>query len=343
MTLTVEGPVAADSPDYINRQLDQEVLRDIRDGLYVTIRGGRQTGKTSLVYRMRAALLDVGIASAYVDLAPIQGARNWAEWMDHFASSIETTFLPTDLQGSLPIQPTRLDELRDYLLSFPSSIGHDWVVAIFMDEVATVPEAMRQPLFSTIRTIYNLRSDPASPPAANNTVFVFVGTFNPQKMIIGENSPFNVARNFDTADYDYTIDQVRTLAERLSLLDVVEDVYELTSGHPYITNRTLNLIAEGTELTSVPSTLLRGDPNLSHFATKLREAGPQVLALAIKITRGEKISYGLGMSNALDELITIGAVKSDIEGNCTPRCSLYADMIDRLRNLGGPKDHIGFL
>jgi hypothetical protein len=217
MSLTLEGPIQATSDYYVERDLDAEVLSAIRRDIYVNVRGGRQTGKTSLVFRLRSILLDLGIASAYVDLSPLQDALSWAVWLDRFASGIQSTFLPTQLQGVLPLPPSRLDELHNYLLSFPSAIGHDWILVIFLDEITAVPEPMRQPLFSTIRAIYNLRSDPSAPAGATNTLFVFVGTFNPEKIIIGKNSPFNIARDFDTSQFDYSPEQTMSLAKRLGI------------------------------------------------------------------------------------------------------------------------------
>jgi len=71
MKINLYGPIPPESEEYVYRTLDDSVRESLDRGEYINLRGGRQSGKTSLLLRLRTVLEPQGAASAYVDLSPL--------------------------------------------------------------------------------------------------------------------------------------------------------------------------------------------------------------------------------------------------------------------------------
>jgi hypothetical protein len=342
MTLLLLGPIPPESEYYVERALDESVLAAIHRGEYVILRGARQTGKTSLALRLRSALPTIGIASSLVDLSALTGSSSEAQWLDGFSTSLQENFLPMHVQSRFPISPARMTELQKYILAIPVEIGLDWPVVIFLDEVTSVPADVSQAFFATLRATYSLRSDPAAAPSAARIQFVFIGTFNPVTMILGKNSPFNVARDFDTGEFDYTLAQTSDLAAKVGVPDQAPAAFSLAGGHPYLTNRILDLLTEGLTVESARDEILRSDPNLRHIGSQLNLLGPAVQDLAARILAGDEIYFALSLTAPLDSLITLGLVKADTNGLARIRCPLYSEFLSRHLEQNRPRQ-MGFV
>ena len=235
-----------------------------------------------------------------------------------------------------------MTELQKYILAIPVEIGLDWPVVIFLDEVTSVPADVSQAFFATLRATYSLRSDPAAAQSATRIQFIFIGTFNPVTMILGKNSPFNVARDFDTGEFDYTLAQTSDLAAKVGVPDQAPAAFSLAGGHPYLTNRILDLLTEGLTVESARDEILRSDPNLRHIGSQLNLLGPAVQDLAARILAGDEIYFALSLTAPLDSLITLGLVKADTNGLARIRCPLYSEFLSRHLEQNRPRQ-MGFV
>jgi hypothetical protein len=207
----ISGPVPIDSPLYVKRDLDDRVIAAINRGDYVDLYGGRQTGKTSLVLRLRRSLGEQGAVSAYVDMSLFaETGVDRANWFKTLHDSMLLSMLPVDTRSSLPDAPIYIFGFPHYIYEAVRGLSPRRPLTIFFDEVTAVPETIRQPLFANIRGMFNQRTEIAGCSKSRDVVFVFVGTFDPGTLILGDNSPFNVAISFLTMDWDLTQEQVES-------------------------------------------------------------------------------------------------------------------------------------
>lgn len=210
-----------------------------------------------------------------------------------------------------------------------------------MDEVTAAPDVIRQPLFATIRAMCNKRVDITAPPEGRDVVFVFAGTFDPERMIVSKNSPFNIAQDFDTSKYDFSLAQIGVVAANAGVQGIEDEVLSLTSGHPYLTNRLISLAAEGFSLEDAQNRVLAEDSNLRQIGNKVRRLPESVVELARRIAGGEDVPCTLGLSEGLDHLIVLGVIKPNANGTAVIRCQLYERFLDLMTKVKR-KSQIGF-
>lgn len=337
MNLTLYGPLSSDADAYVTRPLDDQVLQSINRGEYVNLRGGRQTGKTSLILRLRTYLERQGAASTYIDLSPMgEYYQDRTNWFRAFGEAVQTSLMPTEFRTSVPEPPRDVTEFQTYIYNIVKAIGNQKPLIIFVDEVTAVPDALQQPFFSTIRAMFNQRNDVGAAIEARTVTFVFVGSFDPERFIRGKNSPFNIAKDFDTSNYDFSLEQVKTLAAQLGIDAAAKEVYDWTDGHPYLTNQLLNSALHSATVDDAVQMLMRGDSNLKYLGGRLQEAGDTALQFVLKIKQGQAIPYTPGLTEHLDALMIIGLVKSDqTTGNAIIRCKIYTQYLERLEKILG--------
>jgi hypothetical protein len=336
MQLTLYGPVDSNSTLYVRREIDNQVLLSINRGEYLNLRGGRQTGKTTLVLNLRKQLDQAGVISAFIDLSTL-GTTNIDEvgWLREFGQSLQASVRPEHIRESIPVPPINVGGFPEYIYSIVRLFGERRRFVVFVDEVTAVPEVLRHSFFSTIRSMYNQRTDVGAPVETQDVSFVFAGSFDPERFIGGNNSPFNVARDFDTSNADFTSGQVKDLASKVDIEKHAEAIYASTNGHPYLTNRLLSLTTEGATVDDAVKNILQADSNLRHIARRLREENAPSLPLAFKIRDGSTMPCTLGLSEQLDYLMVIGLVKSNQDGNALIRCQLYEQLLDMIRQTLG--------
>jgi hypothetical protein len=204
---------------------------------------------------------------------------------------------------------------------------------VFVDEVTAVPSSIRRPFFSTLRAMFNERTDSGAPNEARLVLFLFSGSFDPDRFIRGNNSPFNVAKDFDTTNFDFSMEQVTELAKLLGVENASNEVYRWTGGHPYLTNRMLNLVSESNQVNDAAQLILQDDSNLRHLGQRLKDVSEPAIQLALKIRRGEQIPCAMGLTDHLDYLLVMGLVKPNKDGNAVIRCEIYKEFLDLFRRI----------
>ena len=331
-----KGPLTEDkAPLYVERDEDKQVADCVRRGDYVALIGARQTGKTSLLYRLRRQLLDEGCIPIYIGLMRFRGAAK-ERWYDCLRGAMQTQ-IERVLPGVSILPMCDHIEFGEALLNLPSSSK----IVMLLDEVSAVPESFSDLFFSTIREVHNSREVILE---FERYVFVLAGTFIPDEIVKDKDiSPFNVAEPIYTSDanQDGIAKLVRNL-ERLGLdisNEVIERIYHWTAGHLCLTQHLCAILEEQEEpqlttpsVDSAVDTMLLGDINISHVLKKVARLEGEIGRLAQEILEGTKIKFS---RNNLDvaRLELTGLIKADEDGNCVVRNRIYERA---LRAMPGP-------
>ncbi len=327
--LVLFGPLAPDSALRVDRGVEDALLRLLNRGQYVNLVGGRQKGKTTALLWLRQALANQGSVSAYVDLSPLgEASRNADAWVRLVASAVNDSLMPADLRASSSPVPEGFPELQAYFISVALAAGPKRPVVLMFDEVTAVPAQFRHPFFYGIRALFNLRSDVGRPDGVDGLLFVFSGSFDPDRLIPNTaNSPFNVAQTVGISEYDYSLDNVRDTLDTAGSNLEPEAVLRLTGGHPYLTNRVASM-ADTIDVDNVPEALLsQGDTNLSHIARTLREA-TVLRDLSCRIVSGENVPFVPGIDPAIADLAILGIIKPDARRRAEVSGDIYRRMLE---------------
>jgi len=318
-----------EAPLYVERNEDKKVAACVRRGDYVALIGARQTGKTSLLYRLQRQLFDEGCIPIHIDLTPSRGAaegRLYKHLQDEMQAQTER-ILP-----DISILPMR-DHLdfRRALRELPRDFSSSSKIVMLLDEVSAVPELFADLFFGAIREVFSSREVHSE---FKRYVFVLAGTFIPDEIVKNkDNSPFNIAEHIHTSDanQDGIAKLVRNL-ERLGLNisdEAIERIFHWTAGHLYLTQRLCAILeAQGeSQLTtrsvdSAVDTMLLDDINIRHVRKEVARLEGEMSKLAQEILEGAKVKFS---RNDLDvaRLELTGLIKEDEDGTCVIRNRIY--------------------
>lgn len=247
---TVGGAVKPTAPCYLPRSADVELMNALLGKQYCYILTPRQMGKTSLIARTMQSLRQSGIRCAKIDLTGI-GTTNITsdQW---YLSQIKSITIQLQLnidylswwkdQEHLGSTRRFVDFLKEAVV--PSL---EKSAAIFVDEIDSIQNlsSLKDDYFAAIRSLYNER---AFVPALDKLSFVLVGVASPSELIRDvKRTPFNIGKRIQLSDFDE--DEARPLAVGLApdndlALALLKQVLLWTNGHPYLTQKTCNRVAQ---------------------------------------------------------------------------------------------------
>lgn len=243
-----KGTLRPDSPSYIERQADRDLLEALASGELGYVLTSRQMGKSSLMVRTAHRLRDRGASVVVLDLTAIGQNVTASQWYDGLLTRIGRAVRLEDEIEEFWLRNERLSPvqrlftcLRDVILE-----RHSHPIAIFVDEVDAVhglPFSSDE-FFGAIRECYNRRVED---PAFNRLTFCLLGVADPTDLIRDPKAtPFNIARRIELSDF--TPEEARPLAAGLERESIVAElllnrVLHWTNGHPYLTQRLCRAIA----------------------------------------------------------------------------------------------------
>lgn len=324
-----EGPLLeAESHLYVERAEDRDVASDVRRGNYVTLIGSRQTGKTSLLLRLRRQLLEEGHIPLYLDLSPARD-RDEEAWYRYFHSVMQGQLRRDNAEASVPPMRDQLD-FREALQQISLDLPPSRQIVILLDEVSALPSDISDLFFSTVRAIFNERE---TFPEFQRYVFVMAGAFIPDELVRDPDiSPFNIAtrRYTGDADRDGVAGLVRNLERAgCAVSDAITGrVYDWTAGHLYLTQRLCSILErdQASELTRVrvdsAAEEILGDRNIEHVYGVLEESADCREVLQ-RVLEGDRPLRFNRASRLVARLELIGVIKPDADGNCTVRNPIY--------------------
>jgi len=245
------GAMPPDSPYYIERRVERKI-HDLLENpaATVTIKGHRQSGKSSLLVRLHARAVEAGRAGCILDFQGLDAemlkttkelfpalAQNIADGLD---LDIDATKGWSAKRGAKQNLTTFVEKQVLVVLERP-------VLLLFDEADLTFSyQASREALFSTLRFWHNLRANTLKQKTWNRLGLVVAHSTEPGLWIKDlDQSPFNVAQEFTLDDFD---------KEEVASLDVSYGrklrgdaegaaLRKLVGGHPYLVRLALYTMA----------------------------------------------------------------------------------------------------
>lgn len=325
----VGGTVPVTSKAYVERSFERRVFEDLAAGEWVLLLGPRQHGKSSALVRVCAQLNEDGYASAFIDLQRYGGYEDdypgFLSWLSHsVAAEVGEEFLepPDRARGDLESWLERV---------LPPRYAN---VVIAIDEASGVPTPLRERFFSQLRALYNTRARSRPESVSNRAVFVFAGTFRPERMIESENSPFNVSRWFVAEDL--TKEECKRLAA-VGLGSVAGEygcrAHAATGGQPYLVQMLLRAVQQADAnarefaFTDAIERIYTGDDRHVPTLMRLVSSDANLEALARQLAAHPVPYNGLDFTHTFAVVAGVGAVRA---GNLAVRNAIYGTAFEKL-------------
>lgn len=245
---TAGGTLRPDSPSYVKRSTDNELINSVLSGEFSYVLTARQMGKSSLMVRTARQLQSNGINTAIIDLTQI-GTVSADQWYVGLITQLTKRLkLTTDPLGWWK-EHSRLGNvqsfsnfLRDVIL-----VEVQGSVVIFVDEIdSTLRLSFRDDFFAAIRATYNAR---AYDPEFERLTFVLLGVASPTDLIMDRTrTPFNIGH--EIALRKFSREDANILEKGLDVSypqqgkAILDRIFYWTNGHPYLTQKLCQAIAE---------------------------------------------------------------------------------------------------
>jgi len=328
-----QGPVDPESPLFVGREAELK-----RMGSWLTqvrcvgsVLGARQTGKTSLLLKLRHRFQDK-YSFAFINLESIVGA-NISECYNYIAEELLEQLADVTPQFECPLP----DNNKGFLsfLQALSRESHTIRIVVLLDEIGALPEETAFRLAHSIRAVFTYRYNKRE---YGRYVFILSGAVDMLKLTTGKNSPL---KNVTESVYlgDLSKEETRLLLARGMTRaginpspELYDYIYHWTNGHPYLTQLIGALLIESgqsaTEETVhaiIKQLLQTEDRNLPHLRRALNRGCPELWRVVKSIVEGMVVPFS--RSNAIvAELELIGAIRNEA-GHCQIRNNLYQEAI----------------
>jgi hypothetical protein len=325
-----QGPVDPESSMFAGRAAE---LRQMETWLPNThcvgaVLGARQTGKASLLLKLRHAL-GGKYAFVFVDFEVIAQAK-LADCLSYIARE-----MIDQLAGRIAgLQRPVLKDQGDFLafLEKCARAAHDVRIVLLLDEIGALLPDTAFKLSSAIRAVFTTRH---VKPEFARYVFVLAGATDMLELTKGRSSPLkNVADSLYLGDLSAAETEqlvAKVLGDDLTptLQKTFQTLYDWTAGHPYWTQ----LLGQAT--TDVPETAIKvvveqllhtEDRNLPHVFRAL-EADGGLWDLVGAVLDSAPISFTRS-NQAIAKLELIGLLKND-NGRCSIRNRIYREALEQ--------------
>jgi WD40 repeat protein len=313
-TVSPSGPLAPDSPYYVARAADARAEELIKQaGVTLTIEGLRWSGRSSLLRRVARTAEQMGQRVALIDVAEFdaEALSDEERFFRHFCSRLDASLggkertaeywdgAQTAQSYSAPGEFTQ----RFMTRTLQEATGP---LLLAIDNLDRVPTDRMREFISLLRSWHNRRASDVTWRQLNLAA-VAAGLF--RRLDLAD--LFDIAKRIELTDL--TRDEAAELNQRYhSPLSPEEErhLYDLLSGHPYLTQRALFLTA--TKAISVNELFDRAADRNGPFGEHLR-------GIFETIRLNESMT-----ASALDEA---GLIKIHLD-HTAPRCLLYREYFD---------------
>jgi hypothetical protein len=289
------GTLRGDAPSYVVRDADRILHAALRRGEVCYALTPRQMGKSSLMVRTAARLREEGTLVAVLDLTALGQNLLPLQWYNGLLEKIGQQLRFEPQLEEFWEAHEKLGPLHRWMAAIRQSVLADKraQVVIFIDEI----DAVRSLPFSTdeffagIREFYNRRSHD---PELNRLTFCLLGVATPSDLIRDiRTTPFNIGRRIELADF--TAFEAAPLARGLGRDQregerLLARILYWTGGHPYLTQRLCQAVAESGGSSARHVDEVCGDLFLSHRA---RERDDNLLFVRERLLRSEVDLGGL--------------------------------------------------
>ena len=335
------GALDIDDPWYLPRPTDATALSAVKlQGQTLTIKGPRQMGKSSLLMRTVKAALDAGKKVALLDFQLVDepSKADATLFFRRFASSIaEQLDLPDKVQGSWdagnsnPLSCTRYVE-KEIL----QPLGGPCVVAI--DETDSIFRTdFSNDFFAMLRSWHGLRANPLRKGWKKLDIVLSTST-EPQFFIERPHeSPFNVGVILPLEDFQPDeVLRLNALHPRPLEDRIINRLYTLIGGHPYLTRKALYVLASSSPSCTIEQLFDTASEDTGPFGDHLRyylfrlQRKPELITALRQVID----KRGAGDELLIHRLEAAGLVRRE-RHHVVVRCDLYARYFrERLHDQG---------
>ncbi|MGH9837899.1 MAG: AAA-like domain-containing protein [Blastocatellia bacterium] len=290
------GTVPGGAPSYVRRKADDELYDGLRRGEFCYVLTSRQMGKSSLMVRTATRLRENGISPIVLDLTAVGQNLNAEQWYEGLLNSIGQQLDIEDEVEEFWLKHKRLGPLQRWMLAIHEVVfaRDERPIVIFIDEI----DAVRGLPFSTdeffagIRELYNQR---ARTPELRRPTFCLLGVATPSDLIRDtRTTPFNIGHRIEL--HDFTEADAAPLAKGFHCDEsrapaLLRRVLHWTGGHPYLTQRLCQTVAEdrGSDSTADVDRLCQE----LFFSARARERDDNLIFVRERILRSECDLAGL--------------------------------------------------
>lgn len=305
---------------------------------YLAVLSSRQTGKTTLLYQLRARLRPRGYGIALIDLSVAREQPD-VELYRYVAGEISSE-LDLNLQrsstlprrrareGGRPGLPGNPIEFRRFLLEIARAAQAPRLV-ILIDEVDAISEKSADGFFGTIRNVFSSRRK-EDEAAFDKYLFVISGSKELHRLSNGPNSPLNIAERIYLQDF--SLDGVEMLVSNFQRTAIVAPeqtaqwLYDQTTGHPYLTHKLCSQVEqwhpgvitqEMVQRASVQ--LLKSDDHLEKMIIQV-DAEPAAHDVLEQVINGKSVPFSR-LNPGIARLELVGAIRD--AGKCAVRNPIY--------------------
>lgn len=342
---SVGGPMHAVRAGYVRRPADELLYKTLLTGQFAHVIAPDRTGKSSLIASTSARLQNNGVKVAIIDLEQIaerDGGADAGRWYYSIVYRLLRQLrLKVDLQAWW--QDKAILGFRQRLVEFYTEIilpNIDEPVVIFVDQVqCTASLQFAEHLLASIRAAHNARS---TEPEFSRLTFALIGECDPSMLVSdAELSPFSVSREIHLGDFSRADLEIFATELNLSREDsarALDQIYEWTGGHPYLTQKLCRAVAR--EMISgdieehvnriamqqlAGRAALHSEPHMSHLHRLITAEGKwrdRMLSTYGKLRKGIAIQYD-PESRVHSQLLASGLVGRDENGFLQVQNRLY--------------------
>ncbi|HNH81203.1 MAG TPA: AAA-like domain-containing protein [Acidobacteriota bacterium] len=290
------GTLRRDAPCYVPRQADIDLLAGLSEGKFCYVLTSRQMGKSSLMVRTAVRLREEGVAVAVLDLTALGQNLTTEQWYDGLLTRVGQQLDLEDELEEFWLDHERLGPLQRWMRAIREVVLEKIrrQVVIFIDEIDAVRSLpfSTDEFFAALREFFNRRTED---PELTRLTFCLLGVATPSDLIRDtRTTPFNIGRRIELTDFTEAeaAALVRGLGRDEQLgLTLLNRILHWTNGHPYLTQRFCQAVAENQQIQDAPA-IDRFCEEL-FLSSRAREHDDNLLFVRERILRSETDLGGL--------------------------------------------------
>ncbi len=325
------GAMPIGSPFFVEREAYDQAARQLASPQpTVTLKGYRQSGKSSLLVRLHDRERSAGRKSCYLNFQNLDGA-SFADSDQLFLELARMLVdeLEIDADPDASWSPRRGAKANFTRFMERRVLAPKASILLLLDEVDLVFEhtTCRWDLFSMLRSWHNRRSEDLRGRWQGLGMVIAHATDPALWIPDNEQSPFNVGLRLVLKDFD--IEQIAELNRRhgepLSGTAEVAELSDLVGGHPFLVRLALyTLVASGLTFAQLAGAAAsEGGP----FSPYLRRYLSPLLERAELLDALRQVLAGNGCADEMQfqRLWTAGVIRGESPKRAVMRCRLYRD------------------
>src|SRR5207247_4910437 len=243
------GTLRLDARSYVERQADRDLFESLLQGEFWYVLTSRQMGKSSLMVRTANKLRSQGAHVIALDLSAVGQNLTPGQWYNGLLTSMGDQLDLEDELEEFWIAHERLSPVQRWFASIRKAVlaWRRGMVVVFLDEIDSVRSLpfSTDEFFAAIRECYNRRAEDTE---FSRLTFCLLGVATPSDLIRDTRiTPFNIGRRIELNDFtsEYAAALGRALGrDEQTGKALVERILYWTGGHPYLTQRLCQAVAE---------------------------------------------------------------------------------------------------